>query len=212
MGALILKYLGKSGLDTLTLKLDLPERPAGYSGSLADRANALARYALEYDGVTVSSGNSLCREIVNRAAKAINGKSALPNVTLEEFAEFKLCAEKDGFVFDNEDGAAEIPASDRVVHLDHNSSIYKETLAKVDEVETEVIRVNDYPDPEERGKHVAELSAGKRLLQATHVNVAAVTAVLMPVLVYLARKFADNAIGILAGATIAILIKLLGLS
>lgn len=209
-GAHILKYLGKSGLETLVLKLDLPDRPAGIGGSLADRANALARYALEFDYVTVSSGNSVAFEIVLRAAQAINGKSILSNVTAGEFGEFKAWAEKDGFVFDNEDESIpEIPAADRIVELDHNSSIYQEALARVDELETVVGKANDYPDPLDKDRHLAEIGAGKSLLKASRVKFSAIMAVLLPVLKYLARKFADNAVGILATAATVAILKLL---
>lgn len=211
-GAQVLKYLGKSGLETLVLKLDLPDRPAGIGGSLADRANALARYALEFNYTVSSSGNSVAFEVVLRAAHAINGKTILPNVTAEDFAEFKVLAEKDGFVFDSEDeGIPEIPAADLIVKLDHNSSVYKETLARIDELEAAVTKINDYPDPEHKDQHLAELGAGKTLLNAAHVKISAIMAVLLPVLKYFAQKFSDNAVGIIATATTVAVLKLLGL-
>jgi hypothetical protein len=211
-GAHVLKCLGRSGLETLVLKLDLPDRPAGIGGSLGDRANAIARYALEFSSITTSSGNNVAFEIVLRAARAINGKSILPNVSAEEFAEFKAWAEKDGFIFDEEnDDIPEVPATDRVVDLDHDSSVYKETMKKIDELETAVAKINDYPDFVNKDQHVAELGAGKRLLKATRVKISAIMAVLLPVLAYLAQKFADNAVGIIASAAMVAVLKLLGL-
>ncbi|WP_439356756.1 hypothetical protein [Bradyrhizobium sp. DASA03007] len=67
-----------------------------------------------------------------------------------------------------------IPASDRVVSLSHNSPEQQQALEKLDELVAAVKETNDFPgEPEEREQIVAELSAGRRLLEAARVRVAA---------------------------------------
>jgi hypothetical protein len=72
----------------------------------------------------------------------------------------------------------EVPASDRIVPLDHNSVSYEEAIRAVDRLEELVRQTNDYDDVEEKDQVIAELSAGRRLLQAARVRVAAVAQVL----------------------------------
>jgi len=103
------------------------------------------------------------------------------------------------------------PASDRVVRLDHNSAEYRDASDALARVERAVQEANDYEDAEDKEQRVAELSAGQRLLQSARVRVDAVVTVLKPTLTYLTRQFADKAIGILAGAALLALARLLGL-
>ena len=70
--------------------------------------------------------------------------------------------------------SAEVPASDRVVPLDHNSVSYEEAIRAVDHLEELIRQTNDYDDVEEKDQVIAELSAGRRLLQAVRVRVGAV--------------------------------------
>jgi hypothetical protein len=64
-----------------------------------------------------------------------------------------------------------IPASDRTVALGHNSPEQTRALEKIDELVDAVNQANDLPiTPEEREQLVAELSAGRRLLEASIVR------------------------------------------
>jgi hypothetical protein len=72
----------------------------------------------------------------------------------------------------------EVPASDRVVPLDHNSVSYEEAIRAVDQLEELVRHANDYDDADEKDQVIAELSAGRRLLQSVRVRIAAVAQVL----------------------------------
>jgi hypothetical protein len=74
--------------------------------------------------------------------------------------------------------SVEVPASDRIVPLDHNSVSYEEAVRAVDWLEELVRQANDYDDVEEKDQGIAELSAGRRLLQAVRVRIAAVAQVL----------------------------------
>ncbi len=101
---------------------------------------------------------------------------------------------------------ANIPASDRVVTLNHNSAEYGELTEKLKSIGEKIGRLNDYPDPAAKDRHTAELSAAQRLLKSTTVRVAALMMVLVPTLKWLSITFAEGAIGDLAGQ----LLKLLG--
>jgi hypothetical protein len=86
------------------------------------------------------------------------------------------------------------PASDRVVRLDHNSVAYIEVIDALDKLERTLKEANDYPDLEEKEQHVAEISAGRRLLTAVRVRIGVIVAVLSGPLTYLAKKFIDTGI------------------
>ena len=108
---------------------------------------------------------------------------------------------------------AEAPASDRVVQLDHNSKEYRIAVEALDAVIDEVRKNNEYGDKDlqDRDQRVAELEAGKRLLEAPKVSVNAIQAVIITTLAYLAMKFADAAIGNLASQAIDAVKNLVGL-
>ncbi|UQR67315.1 hypothetical protein LRP30_19525 [Bradyrhizobium sp. C-145] len=92
-----------------------------------------------------------------------------------------------------------IPASDRVVSLSHNSPEQQQALEKLDELVAAVKETNDFPgEPEEREQIVAELSAGRRLLEAARVRVAAVRETLAPTLKWIGEKAGGAVIGKLA--------------
>ncbi|MBX3488734.1 hypothetical protein [Parvibaculum sp.] len=105
---------------------------------------------------------------------------------------------------------AEIPASDRLVKLDHNSNEYQEATHHLDELIEAVgaDRSNDFEDKDQR---LAELKAGRELLNSNTASPTKIEAVLYGSLGYLATKFADEPIGALAAATWAAIKILLGL-
>jgi hypothetical protein len=104
-----------------------------------------------------------------------------------------------------------VPASDRTVALDHNSPDYAEAVRALDEVEQALEQSNDYDDADDKEQRIAEVSAGRRLLQATRVRGEALIALIFRGLTYLAKKFADIAIGAAATAALAFLGRLTGL-
>jgi hypothetical protein len=76
-----------------------------------------------------------------------------------------------------ETSEAEVPASDRVVRLDHNSPKYIGAKEALETLERLLQETNDYPDPEDKEQKIAEISAARRLLQAVRVRVKAILAV-----------------------------------
>lgn len=106
-----------------------------------------------------------------------------------------------------------VPASDRVVGLDHNSADYLTAVAAVDKLIVVVRESNFYreADPEDHERRLAELEAGRRLFGARWLSLAAVKATLIGTVTYLAAKFADALIGDTASAAWNALKTLLGL-
>jgi Asp-tRNA(Asn)/Glu-tRNA(Gln) amidotransferase C subunit len=63
-----------------------------------------------------------------------------------------------------------IPASDRIVRLNHNSKSYQETMTSLNRLIEAVETTNEYDDAEDKDERLAELSAGRRLLEAVRVR------------------------------------------
>jgi len=109
-----------------------------------------------------------------------------------------------------EKASGSVPASDRVVTLDHNSGAYVEATDALQTLERALREANDYPEPEEREQHIAEVSATWRLLQSVRVRIVAVVAVAKAPLTFLIKKFADKAIGKAAAVAVEKLAALIG--
>jgi hypothetical protein len=93
-----------------------------------------------------------------------------------------------------------IPASDRTVTLGHNSPEQTQALEKIDELVDAVNQANDLPiTPEEKEQLVAELSAGRRLLEASTVRLAALRSTVQPALRWILEKAAGTIVGKIAG-------------
>lgn len=105
-----------------------------------------------------------------------------------------------------------IPASDRMVSLDHNSETYKGAVGAIDQVITAVSGDNEYgaSAPEEKAALVGALRAGRSLLDAVEVKVAAVQATLLPALQYVADNFAKGAVAALGAVAVAAVLTLIG--
>jgi hypothetical protein len=104
-----------------------------------------------------------------------------------------------------------IPASDRVVTLDHNSPDYKSLVTSLEKLETALQTTNDFPEDSDKEQRIAELSAGRRLLQSLRVHAGAAMAVLGNVLTFCIKSFAGHEIGNLAAPALNLLRNLLGL-
>jgi hypothetical protein len=114
----------------------------------------------------------------------------------------------------NDQGVSVVPASDRIVRLDHNAASYKELSAGLEVIENAVRTSNELGAnaPEERDRVVAELSAGRRLLRAVQVRVEAAWRLLVPALEWAGAKLTDKAWDIAITAAIMTLAQLLGVS
>jgi hypothetical protein len=91
-------------------------------------------------------------------------------------------------------GQDEIPASDRVVSLHHNTAAHNATDAALEDVERSLLQSND-GDPEDKERVVAEVSAARKLLSASKVRVVALATLLGSALSWIASQFAETAVG-----------------
>lgn len=106
--------------------------------------------------------------------------------------------------------ATGVPASDRIVTLDHNSPEYRNITSALETLEEVLRGSNDYPDAEEKERVVAEVSAARRLFQSLKVRVGAVVALLSPPVLYLAKQFTGKAVGDAAQVVIDAIARVLG--
>lgn len=109
----------------------------------------------------------------------------------------------------NSSEAGTIPASDRVVTLNHNEQPYQDVIQAIDKLSEALRQANDYDDPDDKAQREAELAAGKELLKAPRVREDGLLSVLGKALRYLWTKFRDNAVGQAAKWTIEKLIALI---
>ena len=107
-----------------------------------------------------------------------------------------------------------IPASDRIVPVDHNSPAYQEVDTNLVTLEDHLRRSNSLAEdsPSERDQVLAELSASRRLLKAVQVRIELLKQLLLPALRWIAKKSGEIAVGIAITAVLTALATLLGFS
>jgi hypothetical protein len=105
-----------------------------------------------------------------------------------------------------------LPASDRVVPLDHNSPGVRELGEKLDQVERQMKASNSLKHEPELERNLAEIGAARRLFEAATVRISALTVLLVPALKWLADKATDAVIAIAIGAIAALLASLFGIT
>ena len=107
------------------------------------------------------------------------------------------------------DKQSEIPASDRIVTINHNAEEYQEFM---DDLKTlgENIRDSNSIDEVEKDRLQAELRAGKNILEGKTARLQVIIAVLFPVLTYIVMRFVDTALGQLATHLLTLLRQFIG--
>jgi hypothetical protein len=103
-----------------------------------------------------------------------------------------------------------IPASDRVVSLDHNKPEYQEAVESLDRLVKTIKESNDYADIEEREQRIAEVSAARLLMDAVRVRIEPLVSLLRPIVIQFATELKDNLVAIAVTATVAALTALFG--
>jgi len=106
-----------------------------------------------------------------------------------------------------------IPASDRIVSVDHNSAAFQDIRNSLDELEQQILQSNEIgsTEPESRERVAAEIGAGARLLQATKARISAITELLIPPLRWLASTFAKSTVGKIASLLITAIATFFGI-
>lgn len=110
--------------------------------------------------------------------------------------------------------AEEIPAADRLVTLDHNSSAYQSAVTSLDEVTKATVGSNELGSnvPTEKERVVAELEAGRHLLKARQIRVQAALQLLLPALRWIGDHAGGTIVGALVTAAIAALAAVFGIN
>lgn len=107
-----------------------------------------------------------------------------------------------------------IPASDRIVSLDHNSAQHQEAVSALEQVENELVKSNSLNlKPQEREAFVAEVRSAKQLISGKQVRQAAIYLLVQAtgILSELWTRFKVETIGALAMAAVTALKLLVGL-
>lgn len=104
-----------------------------------------------------------------------------------------------------------IPASDRFVEINHNAPETREAIDALKALRVALEQANDYPDQEDKAQRIAEIEAGLVLIRAPRVRLEAIRSVVFRSAKYLAKKFTDASIGIVAKAVISAIAKLFGI-
>ena len=107
-----------------------------------------------------------------------------------------------------------IPASDRVVKIDHNLPEYEKIVAGIDSI-TSAAKMNNslkskYPDESEQ--RIAELEAGKRLLDAPQANPDLLISLIIRPLKWIADKIVDNLVALTVTPLLLLIAKFLGIA
>jgi hypothetical protein len=104
-----------------------------------------------------------------------------------------------------------VPASDRVVKIDHNSNDYKEIVDGLSQVSEAARKSNslNIESADIKDQHLAEIDAGKRLLEAPQVNAGLVEKLLIPALKWISEKIAEAVIAAVVATLIALIVTLL---
>ncbi|MES2270499.1 MAG: hypothetical protein V4533_06395 [Pseudomonadota bacterium] len=112
------------------------------------------------------------------------------------------------------DEALIVPASDRIVMIDHNQPQPKEIISDLEKLANLVREDNStkITNSDDKPRIVAQFYAARDLLRLNRVSTRAVSGLLLPILTYLSVKFADEIIGELAAALISALKAFLGIA
>ena len=106
-----------------------------------------------------------------------------------------------------------VPASDRIVSIDHNSSEYRSVVEKLEALRAAVESNNEFRSEnlDEHERRLTDIETTLKILENKRVRVGAVRVAAYGTLIYLAEKFADEPIGELASAAWEALKTLLGI-
>jgi hypothetical protein len=105
-----------------------------------------------------------------------------------------------------------IPAADRIVPVNHNSPEVQDLEIKLSELLAAIERSNSLRAEPEFDRNLAELSAGKRLLEADAVRPSALGALLAPALKWFGDHVAGTALGMLITAAAVLLAAHFGIT
>ncbi len=107
--------------------------------------------------------------------------------------------------------AGAIPASDRIVHINHNEPEFIEISDILNGIQEDIRGLNDI-DPEFRDRALSELSASREILKGQSARIEVLQALLLGCLKWIGAKVADHALGIAISGLITLVTAYFGLS
>jgi len=125
---------------------------------------------------------------------------------------FEIAGSSDTVTDDDGIPLVTVPASDRIVPLDHNSSEYTEATRTLDKV-IEEFRKDHRLDNElgpEKPALLKTLEAGRRLLDDTKIKADIAITLLVEPLKLVAKRYESELVGALAAGAVTIILALLG--
>ena len=100
-----------------------------------------------------------------------------------------------------------------MVRIDHNSQEIREINGKLDQVIESVVESNSLSvDADEKAQRVAELEAGKRMLEAPQAERGLLERLFVPVLKWIAEKSAEQVIATLVITLLTLIAAYFGFS
>ena len=103
-----------------------------------------------------------------------------------------------------------VPASDRVVTLDHNEDSFRRAAAALEET-LACLRENNEMDPDDKARIELELESGLKLIKGPKTRIQAAGVVLVGALKWLVDRFASSMVGIAAAKAFTAVRVVLGL-
>src|SRR5262249_3466230 len=110
----------------------------------------------------------------------------------------------------------EIPAADRFVHLDHNSNLYNDAVAALQNAIEEFRNDHHFGNSwEEKNALLTSLETGRQLLKQSSITMSNASAKIINPLKHVIQRYEKELVGgavaAIATAALGLLIKLLGL-
>lgn len=107
-----------------------------------------------------------------------------------------------------------VPASDRIVAIDHNQPAFRDVVHGLQAIEKIARASNDLAsnDVDERDRVVAELQAAQRVIQENRVRVGVVQTLVVPTLLWLRANLPPAILGTLVTVVLAGLAAIFGIS
>lgn len=187
----------KEGLKVYELKELADERKMAYQDG----------WIIEVSNFLDAHGHAL----VKKSMRGDDNAAAKFKESGMEYAE-KLIAESGGELA--ADANPRVPASDRIVTLDDNSAIYKETISSLEQLTQDASKNNEFANlfanPEDKVRTLSEINSGVQLLKNIRVRPAVVYELLVNTLKWITKKLPDATLGALASKALDGLTKLLG--
>ena len=152
------------------------------------------------------------RDLLPLSFTAKQYEPAIENVTAGLREIFVKCLEitDDDPIVDG-DEQREIPASDRIVKINHNAPEYQKIIEKLEELEASISKSNSIEN-EDKDRFQAELKAGEGILKGKTARIEVIKTLLVKGLKYIIEHVADVVIVVTAEYLLKLIFQYFGLT